>query len=490
MLFRLESCVTLSPVVVALILATIRASASTTDIEAMLRHGAVAEALSAAGDEARTHPKDVEAQELYVDLLVATGQQARAEKECRARVAAVPLDPVSHYLLGRAVADGASAQAAYEAALKLDPEFPRAYMGLAAVHESRNRLKEAADAYARAVIGDPSLSEAWLGRIRMALRTSRAADALTIARQGLAAVPDEPGLVLAVAELAPPEARTVLAAGLKVVPDEPRLHEALGGVRLAAGDAAGALQSAEAALAIDPSSVLAGRTALYAREILAGRLDLAGRTSLEAVRAQEGIDRKAAVARYPALIAKYPKSALVRLASGSARRASGDPAGIDDLVQAVMLDPQNIEVLGAAGLALLSVERATEAEPLLAAAAPARPWDASLGLGWVRALLLVGRPTDALQVSGQLAAQFPMDAGVQVTLGGMLVDAGKNEDAYRVVKAALLRTPDPRLAAAFVRIAPLVGHPDEAAALLDQIVAQTGNPALAEAARKLRESTP
>jgi predicted Zn-dependent protease len=295
---------------------------------------------------------------------------------------------------------------------------------------------------------------------------------------------------LAVADLAPAEAKDVLSATMKVVPGDPRLHEALAEVRLEAGDAVGALKETDAALAIDPSSMTAGRTALFAREIRDGRLDLAGRTALEAVRAQEAIDPKAAVARYPELLTKYPRSALVRLGRGAARRAAGDPGGIDDLVQAVLVDPENIEALAAAGLALVAVGRAEEAEPLLGGSSTARPWDPSLGLGWVRALLLLGKPDAALEVAGQIAARFPHDPGVQVTLGGVLLDNGKKEEAYRVVKAALLRAPDPRLAAAFVRIAPLVGHGEEAAALLDQIVAQTGNADLAEAARKLRDARP
>lgn len=489
-MFRLESCVTLSLVIGALILATTSAFGSTSDIEALLRRGDLPTAVSTAATEALARPTDVEVQELYIDLLVATGLQPRAEKEARDRVLARPKDAAAHYLLGRAVADGAAAQSAFEAALKLDPEFARAYMGLGAVYEARAQIPQAENAYARAVKGDPGLSEAWLGRVRTVVRSGRPADALAVARQGLAAVPDEPALALAVAELAPAEARTVVTAALVRVPDDPRLHEALAELRLAAGDAAGALQSAEAALAVDPSAPQATRVRLFARELRDGRLDVAGRTALDAARIREGIDPKGVLPACTALVEKYPKSAMVRLARGVARRTAGDAGGIEDLVQAVLLDPENIEVLGTAGIALVSVGRASEAEPLLGAASSARPWDASVGLAWVRSLVLLGRPADAMRVSGDLAARFPLDAAVQVTHAGSLLDAGQNEEAYRVVKAGLLMIPDPRLAAAFVRIAPLVGRPEEAAALLDQIVAKTGNPALAEAARKLRQPKP
>jgi tetratricopeptide (TPR) repeat protein len=488
MLFRLESFVTLAPVWVWLFCSFGSAFASTEEAERLLRHGAVNEALTAATAAARTTPRDLGAQELYVDLLVATGMGARALREVRELAQADPANPAAHYLVGRVLPDAAQAQSAYEAALRLDPNFPRAHMGMGALHEARGQLPQAEAAYSRATKGDATLSEAWLGRVRMLLRQSRQPEALAAAREGLAACPTEPALALVVAQLVPAEAEKVIAEGLRRVPDEPRLHEAQARLLLAKGDAKGALAAARAALAIDPSAVEASLVAMYAAEIADGRLDLAGKAALEAARAQEGLDPKGAVARYPALVAKYPRSALIRLGLAAAREAAKDPGALDDLLEAVALDPGNMEAAGAAGLALLETNRAIEAEPLLAQAAAARPWDSSLGLARARALAASGRSTEAARLTAEMAKRFRFDAGVQLAHAGFLVDQGKAAEAYQVLRTALMVVPDPRLAAAFVRVAPLAGYPEEAAAMLDQIVAQTGNQALAEAARKLRES--
>jgi tetratricopeptide (TPR) repeat protein len=490
MLFRLESFVTLSPVWVWLFCSFGSAFASTEEAERLLRHGAVNEALTAATAAARTTPRDLAAQELYVDLLVATGMGGRALREVKELAQADPNNPAAHYLVGRVIPDPAAAQSAYEAALRLDPSFPRAHMGMGALYEARGQLPQAEAAYTRATQGDATLSEAWLGRVRMLLRQSRQPEALTAARAGLAACPTEPALALVVAQLVPAEADRVLADALRRVPDEPRLHEAQARLLLARGDAKGALASAKAALAIDPSAAEASLVALYAAEIADGRLDLAGKTALEAARAQEGLDPRGAVGRYPPLLAKYPRSAMIRLGLAAARKAAQDPGATDDLLEAVALDPGNVEAVGAAGMALLEAERAIEAEPLLAQAAAARPWDPSLGLARARALAASGRSGEGARLVADLAKRFRFDAGVQVAHAGFLVEQGKASEAYQVLRTALMVAPDPRVAAAFVRVAPLAGYPEEAAAMLDQIVAQTGNQALAEAARKLRESAP
>ncbi|MEQ1506018.1 MAG: tetratricopeptide repeat protein, partial [Myxococcota bacterium] len=260
------------------------ALAGPSEAETFLRHGDYAAALTSAARAAAASPGNLDTRELYYDLLVSTGQGARALREATAAAAAAPTDPNAQYLLGRVQPDAASSQRAYEVALRYDPDHARAHMGMGAIHEARGAFAEAEAAYARAVRRDPSLSEAWLGRTRALIRLSRSADALANAEAGLAAVPDEPGLALVVAQLAPTRATAVLTAAIARVPDEPRLHEALAALRLDAGDAAGALTEASAALAIDPTSVGAGRTALFAAEITAGRLDAAGRTALDAAR--------------------------------------------------------------------------------------------------------------------------------------------------------------------------------------------------------------
>jgi len=463
--------------------------AETADAETLLRHGQIGEAIRTAEAAARAAPSDLDAQELYIDLLQVVGQTGRAVAEAQRRVEASPRDPDAHYLLARALPDLEQARASYEAALRLDPNHARSYMGMGAVHEAAGRREDALAAYGRAVALDPKLAEAWLGRIRILGQLGRQSDALTAAREGWRAVPTEPGLALTLAQLDPPSAVAVLEEAVAHVPDDPRLYEALASLALARGDATAAEARAGQALAIDPMLPDATRIRLVSAEIRGARLDLAAWNRLAALRALERTDPAAALAGYPSLVASWPRSALVLLGRSSARRATGSMQGaLDDAVEASRLDPRNTEAVAVAGLLLLDVGRAAEAEPLLAKAATERTWDASLALAWVRALQNLGRAEEASDLLATVAGVHRLDPAVQVAYAEDLVRAGRIDEAYRWLKQTLLLVPDPQLAAAFVRVAPAAGHPEEAAALLDQIVAQTGNPELAEAARRLRAS--
>ncbi|MCB9689283.1 MAG: tetratricopeptide repeat protein [Alphaproteobacteria bacterium] len=451
--------------------------------ESLLRHGQVAEALSAAGARAHEAPTDVAAQELYVDLLLNLGMAGRAREEAQARVDAAPTDPDARYLLGRAELDAGAAQAAYEAALRLRPDHARAHMGMGAIHEAKGDLSAARQAFSRAAKEDPALSEAWLGAARTALLAGDLPGGTQFADQGLAACPDEPGLALLSANLHPDRAEALLHDALKRVPDEPRLHESLGWALLKRGAATDGLGEARAALALDPSSEEALRLELVARELTEKRLDIAGWKALEALRGGKG----ESLTGWDALVAGAPRSALVLLGRGNFRLRTNDGAGaIEDFLAAVGTDPANVEAKAAAGTALLGAKQAARAEPLLAEAYAARPWSSDLGISRWRALVETGQGKAATDFVGELARMHPFDPAVIVAHAGSLVDGGQVQEAYRVIKGGLLLIPDPRLAAAFVQIAPAAGHPEEAAALLDQVVAQTGNPALAEAARKLR----
>jgi tetratricopeptide (TPR) repeat protein len=473
------------------LLAGLAGAAETADAETLLRRGRIGEAIAAAETAARAAPADLDTQELYIDLLQVVGQTGRAVNEARARVEKAPRDPDAHYLLGRALPDLEEARASYEAALRLAPNHARSFMGMGAVHEAAGRRVEAVAAYTRAVELDPTLAEAWLGRVRVLLQLDRRDEALAVARAGWSAVPTEPSLALTVAALQPASAKAVLEEAAARVPDDARTFEALAALALDQGDAATAEARASQALAIDPTLPDAIRIRLVSAEIRRGRLDRAAWNTLAGLRGLERSDPAAALAGYPPLVSAWPKSALVFLGRSSARRATGSIQGaLEDAVVASRLDPSNTEAVAVAGLLLLDAGRAADAEPLLAKAATERTWDASLALAWVRALRELGRAEEASDLLATIANVHRFDPAVQVAYADDLAKAGRIEEAYRRLKETLLVVPHPQLAAAFVRVAPAAGHPEEAAALLDQIVARTGNAELAEAARRLRASAP
>lgn len=467
------------------------AQAASPAAEHLARQGRLDEALVEAKKTIDADPGDVVAQELYVDLLLNLGMSARAVEHANARVKRAPADPDAWYLLGRAEPDPERSRQAFETALRTEPAHARAYLGLGSLYEAQGRLADAEGAYGRAVGEDRSLSEAWVGRVRCALRAGRPADARTWAEQAAAAVPSDPSIALQLAAVAPDRATAVLAAALEHTDDDPRLHAAYAERLLAAGQADGALAQARAALAIDPSDAVAGRVELLAAELAERRLDVRGLQTLLALRDAEATSPAAALPQYGPLVATYPRSALVLLGRAALEERTGDRVGsIRDLLAATELDPDNVEAAAAAGLALLDADRPGEAEPLLSQASMARAWDRSLLVARWKALVSIGRKADALQVIEPLAALHRFDPAVQAAYAGSLADAGRAQDAYRVLKSTLVLVPDPRLVAAFVQVAPAAGHADEAAAILEQIVQKTGNAQLAEAARRLRSPAP
>lgn len=455
------------------------ASAATTDqVDTLLRQGDVAGALAAAESLAHGSGADLAAEELYVDLLIANGRGERALAEARANVAAAGADPDRQYLLGRATPDPAEAERAYRAALALAPRHARAWMGLAAVEESRGELPSALTSYQRALEGDARLIEAWVGRARTEIRLGKTGAALGTARSGLALHPSSAGLLVVLGHLAPAEADPKLASALRATPTDATLLDAYAETRLALGDARGAQAAAQQALAVDRSLGSAARTATFAREQLESRLDASGRAALASA---------ADLAAYDALVAKYPRSGSVLLARSAARRARADAAGaLTDLAAAAAADRANLEAQSAAGLALLDARRYAEAATALQYASAARPDDLRYSLARIHALAAGGTSAEALAAAEALARRYPYQPDVILADAAQLAGVGRAAEAYDRVKVALVQTGDPRLAAAFVQIAPAAGHPDEAAALLEQIVAATGNPQLAEAARRLR----
>ena len=71
--------------------------------------------------------------------------------------------------------------------------------------------------------------------------------------------------------------------------------------------------------------------------------------------------------------------------------------------------------------------------------------------------------------------------------GQALVDVGRAEDAYRLVRSSMERVADPRLAVALVMTAAAAERYGEAAQILERLAEKTGRKALADHAARLRE---
>lgn len=456
-------------------------------VVAHLYDGDLRAAIEAARVVAEGAPDDVGAQEMHIDLLLASGQVGRAVAFAGERLKSQPTNPDAHYLLGRARVDGEAAAEAYERALRLDPDHARSHMGMGAVHTAAGRFADAEAAYGEALRRDGTLGEAWLGLVRLQVLAGRRDRALDLASRGWAAAPDEPGLALVLAQLAPDRARAVLEQASAT--GDARVFARLAELQLASGDADGATVTARRALVIDPGQEDAARTLEFGRAIAAGKLDLKGLAELLDLRDQVEVDAAAAAAGLERLVARYPDCALAFLALAEAwDRVGNRPKVLEYLALALQRDPTLVDAQAAFGLALLRDGRHAEAVPWLGKAVSVKPWDPDLVRALGQAQLRSGDATSAVATLKRAHETRPWDVGTRLSYAEALQTAGNLEGAYAVVRDGLKLAPDPALAAAFVIVAKQAGHAAVAADFLEDLGRKSGSDALVQLAARVRAS--
>jgi tetratricopeptide (TPR) repeat protein len=104
-------------------------------------------------------PANAAALEVLVESLAETGESAEGLAQVEASLRAQPEAAVFHALRGRALSLGGAPESeirpAYERALELDPDEPRALLGLARLDAAGGNGESAAALYARAIAADP-----------------------------------------------------------------------------------------------------------------------------------------------------------------------------------------------------------------------------------------------------------------------------------------------------------------------------------------------
>lgn len=213
-------------------------------------------------------------------LYFAAGRRDDAVASLRAAIALDPNHPVIQYELGRILAgdearqlleraaagrptwaevqvalgdaklaanDAAGAQAAYEAALRLDRRAAAAHTGLARVHMAAQRWAEAEAALRASMQIVPNSKQTALALADVFAATDRYEEALEQYRQAADLDPRDPAALLAATALAIRLRRDVLAAGFldRLLEANPNLGAALvlyGDIMKARGDRAGAIR--------------------------------------------------------------------------------------------------------------------------------------------------------------------------------------------------------------------------------------------------------
>ena len=453
------------------------------DARTLLQQGRILEAMPVAEREATARPNDVEAQERWIDLLLGLGLAGEAVDHARRLVAARPDQPDPHYLLGRAQPDTASSRAAFEDALRLDPNHARAWTGIGALERAANQPREAASAYQRALRTDPALAEAWGGLLAVVSLGDDPAAIAQVAEAARAAVPDSPAPWLTLAAIDPTRAGAVLREGVQRVPWDARLLAALSEQLLREGDLPAARAAAERALAFDPRHRGARFAVLLVDARLSGQLTAEQATRLVDAR---GAGSEAAGPILHQLVAAAPRSALVRVARATWRLAAGDtPGARADLEAGLAAEPGHPEAAALLGT-MIAEEDPARAAALLGPVATRRPDDARLAATLGRARIATGLAAEAVSDLAAAAAHHPYDVEIHLVHAHARSASGDLAGAWRVASEFARRRPEPAALLAWAAAARDAGHLREAADVYAQLAERTGDPRLSQAAASLR----
>ncbi len=440
--------------------------------------------------EARTREvqSDVAAAELFIDLMGTLSRGTEAEQIYLQRAQSRP-SADAWYLAARATVEPNTAAQRYQAALQLEPEHARAWMGMGAVQRSKRSFISATESYGRAVARDPTLAEAWTGLIATWRSQGDRDQALATARRAVAAAPRNRSAWLTIAELAPGEAVITLEKASVFHPTDGLVQMNLARACFSAerwGEAAAAYRRASQAR---PDDADVRTEAALVDEVRSGLLQGASAKGLLEVRSTIGRDPAGTLQRLDAIVKGNPRSGWALLVRGNVRQARGQlPGAEEDLRAALDRMPGSADVAGALGGFLLGQRRPLEARTWLAQAATARPDDVNLVVGLPLATAESGDVPTAEAGLRAAIRSFPGSASPPLALSRLLLKKGDPQGALSVLVDALERHPDPGVAAALASTATRLGRVEEAALLLEATTRKTGDPRYAKAAATLRES--
>lgn len=464
------------------------AAASLELAEALLERGDVAAALDEVKARVAEAPGEVPSHELLIDILFATGRAGLALDLYRGLARNNAGDADFLYLLGRASPDAPSSESAYRAALALEPEHARAWMGVGAVHRAQGEWAPAAVAYDAALARDASLMEAWTGLRSSHLGAGDTAAAEAAVRRQIDTFPDAIDGWTALAQMEHTDAVAIWGEAIRARPRDADRRGALARAAFEAGDWKAAQRAYDQAIkggAADAAAMRAERAIID--EIRSGALSPAGAAALLGVRSMVPNNATQAVKLLDQLALDHPHSGWVRLVRGNLYRGSGRAEQAEeDLRSALDRMPASADAWSALGLFLLDRRRAEEARPLLDKAVGARPDDVSLVVAAAMATGQAGAVAEADAALVAAATRFPGNPGPVLGLARLRLSNGDADGAFDVLHAALRRGPEVSVAYALVSAAQESGRPEEALRILEALRSETGDPRFDRAVQGLK----
>ena len=326
---------------------------------------------------------------------------------------AVALDPGRFgwsYLLGFALqeqGDFAAADAAYDAALTLEPDNPNALLRRAQVRAELGRDAAATADFRRLLALDPTSAAAFAGLGRIALRARRYDEAVDL-----------------------------LARALALDPGADRLHYSLAIAYRGAGD----VEQARSHMA------RRGETDVLVRDPLLAEMSALTRSAqiyLEAgyAAARAGRDREA-VAQFEKAVAFNPDDAAARLALGQGLVLVGDYAGAEAAFdRAVVLSPDDPVARYRRGSLYALTDRDELAVTDLEQATAADPGNLQAGVRLADALMRLGRYPEAADAYSRLAPPPEAEVLILYRRGLATLAAEGCAEAGRMFEAALALRP-------------------------------------------------
>ncbi|MEC7947146.1 MAG: tetratricopeptide repeat protein [Myxococcota bacterium] len=464
------------------------AAASLALAEALLERGDVAAALDEVKARVAEAPDEVPSHELLIDILFATGRAGLALDLYRGLAENNEGSPDFLYLLGRASPDAASSESAYQAALALDPDHARAWMGIGAVHRAQGQWTAAAVAYDEALRRDTSLMEAWTGLRSSHLGASDLEAAEAVVRRQISTFPDDIAGWTALAQLEHTDPMTVWQEAVSARPRDANRKGALARSAFEAGAWKAAQRAYDQAIKGGADDAAAMRVEKeIINEIRSEALTPTGAAALLGVRSMVPDNATQAVQLLDRLAEDHPHSGWVRLVRGNLYRGSGRSDQAEaDLRSALDRMPSSPDAWSALGLFLLDRRRAAEARPLLDKAAGARPADVSLVVAAAMAAGQAGAVDDADARLLEAISRFPGNPGPVLGLARLRLTNDDADGAFDVLHAALRRGPEVSVAYALVSAAQEAARPEEALRILEALREETGDPRFDRAVQGLR----
>lgn len=157
----------------------------------------------------------------------------------------MPASPDAHHLRGGALLgkrDVAAARRSLEKALEIQPSYFPSASVLAALDLADKKPDEATKRMERVLAADPKNLQAYMGLAELKVRTGgKKEDIAAVLERAVAASPTEPGPRVALIELHmrtkdPKKALSVAQEGMAAIPDRAEMVEALGRAQLVSGD--------------------------------------------------------------------------------------------------------------------------------------------------------------------------------------------------------------------------------------------------------------